>query len=794
MQFSDLVRITGGTVLHQVDNAPVTKFSIDTRKISGRPNEVFIAIQGKQHDGHSFLIAAFEAGVRTFIVERSDIPQFQANVLLVNSSVKALQHIAAAHRRQFHYPVIGITGSNGKTTVKEWLAELLSRELKVVKSPKSFNSQVGVPLSVLEMGAHEVGVFEAGISQTGEMENLAAIIQPTIGIFTNIGEAHGDGFDSVQQKIEEKAKLFASAQKIICRKDHQLVYQHLTAQFPNRIISWSLSDDAATYRFEVVGESIKLKGSELSVDLPFDNANQVENALHAIVAALESGISNEEIAQGVRAFRSVPMRLELKKAINGCYVIDDSYNNDLVGLEVALDFMNQQNPHQSKTVILSDILQSSLPNEELYFRVQSLLKAKGIQRVFVIGKHIEKHFKMDAFSSTEAFINQLPTFDNETILVKGARSFAFERIVSRLQDQSHGTVLEINFEALRNNLNTHRQLLKPKTKLMVMVKAFAYGAGLSEIAGFLQHERVDYLGVAYVDEAVQLRKKGITLPIMIMNPEETDFELFERYDLEAEVYHIDVLRRLIQSGANVGIHLKMETGMNRLGFSENELPDLLAILTNHPDITIKGIFTHFSSSDSPSEDAYTHAQAAIFDPMVQQISAVLGYTPMRHAVNSPGMIRFPEYHFEMVRLGIGLYGFDPTGKLTLETVGTLKTHVSQVKKLAAGESIGYSRKGRAKGPTEIAIIPIGYADGYRRAFGNGAGKVWINGQLAPTIGNICMDMSMVDVTGMNVTIGDEVIVFGNRPTIKELADWAGTIPYEILTSISQRVKRVYVSE
>ncbi len=794
MRFSDLAAITGGSILHQIDDASVTKYSIDSRKISGRPAEAFIAIVGKQHDGHVYLQSAFDAGVRNFIVERADIPKLEANMLLVESAVSALQQIAAAHRSHFRYPVVGVTGSNGKTTVKEWLAELLSLEMKVVKSPKSFNSQVGVPLSVLEMGAHDVAVFEAGISEQNEMGNLASVIQPTLGIFTNIGEAHGEGFDSLSQKIKEKSLLFATAEKIICRAEHTEIVGLLTAKYPGKIITWSLTDTQADYFYKASEQTFSLAQLGLTFTLPFTNENQTENALHAITVALLLGVSTASIEKGVTAFRSVPMRLELKRAINGCYLIDDSYNNDVVGLEVALDFMNQQNPHQPKTVILSDILQSSLPDTELYSRIKALLKNKGVTRTFTIGKRISGHFPDHSFLTTEAFLQQLPSFENETILVKGARSYAFERIVSRLQDQSHGTVLEINFEALRNNLNAHRQLLKAQTKLMVMVKAFAYGAGLSEIASLLQHERVDYLGVAYVDEAVQLRKKGITLPIMIMNPEETDFELFERFDLEAEVYHVDVLRRLIASEANVKIHLKMETGMNRLGFAERELPELIDALRSQPDLRIQGIFTHFSSSDSAAEDAYTHRQAATFARMVEQISTAIGYIPMRHAVNSPGMIRFPEYHFEMVRLGIGLHGFDPTGKLKLDVVGTLRTHVSQVKKLAAGESIGYSRKGQVARDSEIAIIPIGYADGYLRVFGNGRGKVNIKGQLAPTIGNICMDMTMVDVTGMGVQLGDEVILFGTHPTIKDLADWAGTIPYEILTTISQRVKRIYVSE
>ena len=793
MLFSELTRITGGRVLSQISDGSVDKFTIDSRKIIGRPSEIFVAIKGVRNDAHQFIQQAYDRGVRNFIVEHTDITSLNANVLLVDSSVRALQQIASAHRNGFDYPVVAITGSNGKTTVKEWLADLISTEKKVIKSPKSFNSQVGVPLSVLEMGKHDVAVFEAGISQIDEMENLQKVIRPTLGIFTNIGEAHGEGFSSVEEKIREKCMLFSDTESVISRLEHHEIVKELKTN-SKKIITWSTVDPSANYYFNLKNGKFVLEQIGLQLGFPFTNENQIENALNAVVAALELGIGNESIEKVVSQFRSVPMRLELKRAINGCHIIDDSYNNDFVGLEVALDFMNQQNPHQQKVVVLSEILQSSLPDDELYARVSQLLKSKGVRRFFVVGERIGQYFPDQSFESTGLFIENLPDFQNETILIKGARDFEFEKIVTRLQDQSHGTVLEINFEALRNNLNTYRALLKPECKMMVMVKAFAYGAGLSEIAGFLQHERVDYLGVAYVDEAVQLRNKGITLPILIMNPEEVQFELFERYNLEAEIFNLSNLERLIQSGCNVGIHLKLETGMNRLGFQESELDDAINVLRDS-NISVKGIFTHFSSSDSSDEDDYTREQAGKFEQMLIKLEPILRVSkPLIHAANSPAMIRFPEYHFDMVRLGIGLHGFDPTDTLRLDTVSRLISHVSQLKELKAGDSIGYSRKGKATHDMTIAIIPIGYADGYLRAFGNGIGKVRIGGMLAPTIGNICMDMMMVDVTGREVKVGDRVTIFGDNPTIIDLAKWTNTIPYEILTNVSQRVKRIYVSE
>jgi alanine racemase len=793
MLFSELAVITNGRILSQIRESMVNKFTIDSRKLNGQPSEVFVAIKGTRNDAHAFMQQAFDQGVRNFIVEQSNGPNLQANILLVDSSVRALQAIAKAHRKQYDYPVVAITGSNGKTTVKEWLSELISSDKKVVKSPKSFNSQVGVPLSVMDMGQHDVAVFEAGISQVNEMQYLADVIQPTLGIFTNIGEAHGQGFSSITQKIQEKCQLFTSAKQVICRLEYVNIIKEL-GKLSCDITTWSLQDDDANYAFELADGRYLLKGDSLQFQLPFTNQNQVENALNAVVAAKKLGITNESIQNSVALFRAVPMRLELKRAIHGCYVIDDSYNNDYVGLEVALDFMNQQNPHQKKAVIISDILQSSLPDKELYGLVEQLMKSKGVDRFFVVGDRISRHFPNNSFKSTDELIANLTDFQNETVLIKGARSFEFERIVSQIQDQSHGTVLEINFEALRNNLNAYRSLLKPNCKMMVMVKAFAYGAGLTEIASFLQHQRVDYLGVAYVDEAVQLRNKGITLPILIMNPEEVQFETFERYNLEAEIFNMTNLERLIRSKCNVGVHLKLETGMNRLGFTESELNEVIKLIGANT-ISLKGIFTHFSSSDSNEEDSFTHHQANSFERMMEKLAPLTkGQNPLVHSANSPAIIRFPQYHYDMVRLGIGLYGFDPTKTLQLQTVGTLISHISQIKELKEGDTVGYSRKGKVIEDMTIAVIPIGYADGYLRVFGNGVGKVCVGETLVPTVGNICMDMMMVDVTGLEVSVSDRVTIFGDHPTIADLAKWSNTIPYEILTNVSQRVKRIYVSE
>jgi Alr-MurF fusion protein len=801
MLFSELATITGGTLSGQPIDGVVNKFSLDTRTLSGHATEVFVAIKGTQTDGHQFVQQAWDKGIRFFIVERAIWLPGEANILQVESSIDALQKIAAHHRRQFHYPVIAITGSNGKTTVKEWLGQLLSRKYRLVKSPKSYNSQIGVPLSVLEMGHHEIAVFEAGISRPDEMEKLAEIIHPTIGILTNIGEAHSEGFISKEDKLDEKIRLFESCKKIICSSDQILVFDKLKKNYPDKLVTWSFQNADADYQITKSGIQFQISGKvQCHFSLDFSDGHFVENVMHAVVCALECGIKPEEINVGVRQFKPLPMRLVLKRGRKGCYIVDDSYNNDLLGLEIALDFTNRQNQKGKRTLILSDILQSGLSDHDLYKRVAQLCQQKNFHRVIGIGPSIsanESVFQSNKqfFESVDKFLENTPVFEDEIILVKGARPFGFERIVKSLEDKAHATVLEINFEALRHNLNMYRNLLNPGTKMMVMVKAFAYGAGLSEIANWLQYEKVDYLGVAYVDEAIQLRQDGITASIMIMNPAEDQFGLFERFGLEAEIYSINVLRKFLQySLVNVPIHLKIETGMNRLGIGQEDVDELIELLKENPQVHVAGVFTHFSSSDEPGHDDFTRKQADIFERVYHRIATAIGKKPIKHALNSPGISRWPQFQFDMVRLGIGLYGFDPTSKLALQTVGILKTYVTQLKEVKAGESVGYSRKGVVTTDTVIAILPIGYADGYLRSFGNGKAYVKINGQDAHIIGNVCMDMVMVDVTGLNINEGDEAIIFGQSPTISELADWAGTIPYEILTNISQRVKRVYVSE
>jgi Alr-MurF fusion protein len=794
MQFSDLKSITKGRLSLSVD-MEIERFSTDTRTLSGQKSEVFIASKGKR-DGHDFIQSAQSKGIKNFIIE-TDVKIENANVLLVENAITAFQQIAKSHREQFHIPIICIAGSNGKTTVKEWLFTLLSQQFFVLKSPKSYNSQVGVPVSVIELrGDHEVGIFEAGISQKGEMENLQKVIQPTLGIFTNFGVAHADGFESEKEKLEEKLKVFSSVDQLICRSDQEY-FDQIKKQLNDKVVAWSLDQSGDV---DVVWKEGIISVNDVEFKTNFKEKATLENLTHAIVLAVKMGLSQVEIQQGIDLIKAISMRLELKKGKNGCYILDDTYNNDLMGLKVALDYLESHHQNEKRTLILSDILHSGRSPEDIYEEVVKILKQKKVERLIGVGPQISAMadiFKLKKifFDSTESLIENLPKFQKEMIVVKGARKFELERVVQRLEEKSHGTVLQVNFEALHHNLNQYRNLLSEETKLTVMVKANAYGSGILEVANFLQHQRIDQLGVAYVDEAIALRNNGITIPILIMNPHIDHFGEFERYSLNAEIFSISHLKRLLSDTViPPPIHIKIDSGMHRLGFSTDQIPELLVFLKEHTMLNVEGIFTHFSSSDLESEDEFTHHQAAIFNKAYDEIVKVLGYRPTKHALNSSGMIRFPEYHFDMVRLGIGLYGFDPSHQLELRTTSQLKTFISQIQHLKKGETVGYARKGRLDKDASIAVIPIGYEDGYLRVFGNGKAMININGINCPTVGNICMDMTMVDVTNVECNEGDKVTIFGNSPTIQELAQWADTIPYEVLTNVSSRVRRVFVSE
>ncbi len=803
--FSQLTDITKGQLIQLSKEVVLEHLIIDSRKTIVSEGAVFFAIAGARNDGHRFVEALYEQGLRNFIVEKSvDLPA-DANVLRVPSATQALQDIVGYHRKTFTIPVIGITGSNGKTIVKEWLYQLLSDTYSIVKNPGSYNSQIGVPLSVWNMKSyHTLGLFEAGISQPGEMEKLQAVLNPTIGVFTNIGSAHDEGFVNQQQKIEEKSKLFIKSDCVIYCKDHTAVGDVLQAK-KIKTLSWGYSPLADIHITKNGTYQLTYQQRKLELTLPFSDAASVENCFHCVAVMLYLNFSEKEIQEGIQSLRAVAMRMELKEGINQCQVIDDSYNNDLAGLQVSLDFLNNQHQKQKKALILSDVLQSGMEPAVWTKQVADLVKSNGIEHFIGIGEQLSKQKKFfpsssTFYASTEEFLNAFNEQDflNEIILVKGARTFAFERIVQRLQRKVHGTIMEIDLSAMVHNLNYFRANLKANTKIMAMVKAFAYGSGSKEVANLLQYHKIDYLGVAYADEGVELRKNNIRLPIMVMNPSPNTFDVLIQYQLEPEIYSFSLLRSLIQylNGRPCTLHIKFDTGMHRLGFTEADVPELSHLLNQHPNLKVSTLFSHLAGADEAQHDAYSTEQAKLFLRCADQLSQSLGYKPIYHLLNSPGILRLPQFQFDMVRLGIGLYGIDPTTEKNknLKPVASLKTKVSQVHTLHKGQTVGYGRHGKITGDQQIATIAIGYADGYSRAFSKGVGKVLVQGKMVPVIGNVCMDMTMVDVTGLNVKEGDEAIIFGEGLPIEKVAESIHTIPYEILTNTSERVKRVFVAE
>ncbi|WP_162053593.1 bifunctional UDP-N-acetylmuramoyl-tripeptide:D-alanyl-D-alanine ligase/alanine racemase [Pontibacter pamirensis] len=817
LTFQKLTSIVQGHVVQSVQPLPVVHLLTDSRKLSQPAGTLFFAIRGKYNDGHKYLPQLYQQGVRAFVVEQGEDEELkqqypEASLLRVDNSLEALQKLAAWHRAKFRIPVIGITGSNGKTIVKEWLAQLLSPDELVVKSPRSYNSQLGVPLSVWQMEQnHTFAIFEAGISQPGEMEKLQQVIQPTLGIFTNIGSAHDEGFTSHQQKAAEKLKLFKDVNLLFYCADHALVHEAVQAQGINAF-TWArtqAADITVTATTTVGHKTIVVytwQGVKQRLAIPFTDEASVENALHCLAVLLYRNLPLSEIQDRLDRLHPVAMRLEMKEAINGCYLIDDTYNNDLAGLAIALDLLANQPQRGKRTVILSDLLESGLPEEKLYRQVAELVQARGVERLIAIGEKISKYSSLFSipvvfYFSTADFLSQFnpASFRDELILVKGARVFEFEKIVQAFQQKVHGTVLEVNLDALVYNLNYYRSKLAPDVRLMVMVKAFAYGSGSSEVANLLQFHRVDYLAVAYADEGVQLRENGITLPIMVMNPSPDSFTKLRQYNLEPEIYSLEQLQAYVASlsgAATYKVHLKLDTGMHRLGFTEEDFEVLFSLLKQYPQVQVMSAFSHLAGADEAVHNDFSQLQIQQFIAMANTVEEQLGYKVMKHVLNSAGIVRFPEHQLDMVRLGIGLYGVEATGaeQEALRPVSVLKTTVSQVKKVKQGDTVGYSRKGVADSDKTTATIAIGYADGYDRRFSNGIGHVIIHGQRCPLIGNVCMDMCMVDVTEIDVKAGDEVTVFGPQLTLVELAKRIGTIPYELLTNVSTRVKRIFYSE
>ncbi|MDR3184886.1 MAG: bifunctional UDP-N-acetylmuramoyl-tripeptide:D-alanyl-D-alanine ligase/alanine racemase [Prevotellaceae bacterium] len=807
----------------RVDDAGITTLLTDSRNVSITEGCLFFALVSARNDGHKYIEELYRRGVRHFVVQY--VPDCMKNnpdvdFLVVGNTLDALQQLAAVYRQRFAMPVAGITGSNGKTIVKEWLACLLAEDRKVVKSPKSYNSQIGVPLSVWEMTpGDELAVFEAGMSQPGEMERHRKVIQPTIGIFTNIGTAHDEHFTSVEQKIEEKLKLFEGVQTLIYCADHTLIARQIAKSKTLHHVpafTWGYAPASTLRLLSVTAHPDKTtiearyKENTLRLDIPFPDQASLENAMHCWAFMLWLGYSQSVIAQRMKNLPVIEMRMELKEAINHCSVLNDSYSSDFNSLQIAVDFLSRQQQHPKKTIILSDILQSGRDERDLYGDVARLLEAKKVDRIIGIGPVISRQadrFTMEKafYPDTETFLREaaLAAFYDETILLKGARVFAFEQIDRALQRKAHETILEINLNALVHNLNYFRSKLSPGVRLMAMVKAFSYGSGSHEIASLLQFHRVDYLTVAYADEGVALRKAGITMPVMVMNPEAQSLDAMLHYRLEPEIYSFRVLQGFYERVKHhapaqfpVNIHIKVDTGMHRLGFEENDLPRLLQELHQQPQLRVASVFSHLAGADSAQFDAFTRQQIAAFRRMSAQVKAACGYPVYSHILNSAGITRFPDAQFDMVRLGIGLYGIGANREeqAQLQQVSTLKTVISQIKHIPAGDTVGYSRRHLAVHDTTIAVIPIGYADGLNRRFGNGRGRVIVNGMWAPVVGNVCMDMCMIDITGIPAKENDEVTVFGNRQPITRVAELLDTIPYEVLTNISRRVKRVYFQE
>lgn len=801
-------------ILLQEGNADIIQhLLLDSRKISQPKNALFIAIKGARHDGHRFIEEIYKAGVRNFIVEKEiDLALVPgASVIKVNSAVIALQTLAADHRSNFTIPVIGITGSNGKTIVKEWLNVLLADDYNIVRSPKSYNSQVGVPISVWNMEAsHTLGIFEAGISQPGEMGQLAKVIQPTIGIFTSIGTAHSENFLSRRQLIGEKLTLFANASIIICPDDADLLQLILPWSSTKQLVLMS-RNEKATANTHSNSSTVKIEwnGATHEFDIPFIDRASVENVLTCIHCLLVLNYEATEIQNRLARLAPLEMRLQLLDGEGESVIVNDAYSNDLQSLEIALDFLNQHARGRIKTVILSDILQSGRKDEDLHERISSLLAAKGIESFYGVGKSMIKNAGLypegsQFFESTEDFLLKKNAGDyaRSAVLVKGARDLRFERIVNMLQEKTHDTILEIDLGALGYNLNYFRSRLKPGTKVMVMVKAFGYGSGAHEVASLLEFNKVDYLAVAYTDEGVALRKAGVSLPIMVMNPEQSSLPALIRHKLEPEIYNMRTLESVLKAIDNAGItaaypvHIKLDTGMHRLGFGPAEITSLTEKMRALPQLRIASVFTHLAATDDAQHDGFTSSQLSAFDNGCRVIENNLQQPFLRHALNTGGIQRFPDAQYDMVRLGIGLYGVAAYAEeqSQLHPVSTLKTVISQLKNITKGESVGYSRKFVAKGDMRIATIPLGYADGLRRSLSNGKGHVLINGQKAAIVGNVCMDMTMVDVTTIDCSEGDAVEIFGSRLTLREFAHMSDTIEYEILTSVSQRVKRVYLQE
>ena len=792
----------------------------DSRSLSFPEETLFFALNSKRNDGHKYITDLYARGVRNFVVNRlpQNITNYpDTNFLQVQSPLKALQKLAEKHRAKFHIPIIGITGSNGKTVVKEWLYQLMSPVKVITRSPRSYNSQIGVPLSVWLMNEQtELGIFEAGISEMGEMRALQSIIQPTIGILTNIGGAHQENFFSLQEKCMEKISLFKDCDVVIYNGDNEMIANCMAkSMLTAREIAWSKVDDEKPLFIKNIEKddagttvSFRYLGFENDYRIPFIDDASIENSLNCLAACLYLMIPVEVMKERMGQLEPVAMRLEVKEGKNNCILINDSYNSDLASLDIALDFLyrRSQSVKLKRTLILSDLLETGQSTNLLYRKVAQYIHSRGIEKLIGIGSDVssnssrfdvEKYF----FPDTETFLDSdiFTCLKDEIILIKGSRSFHFEEISEKLELKVHETILEINLNALIGNLNYFRGKLKPETKMICMVKASAYGSGSYEVAKTLQDHKVDYLAVAVADEGADLRKAGINSSIIIMNPELSAFRTMFEDILEPEVYSFHLLEALIKEAEKEGItnfpiHIKLDTGMHRLGFDPADMPKLINRLKTQTALIPRSVFSHLVGSDSEEFDSFTRSQIELFEKAAGELQEAFPHKILRHICNSAGIERFPDAQFDMVRLGIGLYGIDPVNNAVINNVSTLKTTILQIKDVFKDETVGYSRKGHLNRNSRIAAIPIGYADGLNRHLGNGHAYCLVNGQKAYYVGNICMDVCMIDVTDIDCKEGDKVVIFGDNLPITILSDILQTIPYEILTGVSTRVKRIYYQD
>jgi alanine racemase len=812
---ADILKYTGS-----LTNAEETFDTIitDSRKIGKKENAIFFALEGKDNDGHKYVIDLYEKGVKNFVVSQS-YDDLEANFIVVPDTLKALQTLATHHRSKHKIKTLAITGSNGKTIVKEWLYQLLHDSRSIVRSPRSYNSQLGVPLSVWQIQeAHELGVFEAGISLPGEMQKLARILQPNHGIFTNIRSAHQAGFANKSEKLHEKMQLFHHVDKLFYCADHQDINEYAEQNFDaEKLFTWSREKEANLKIIDVgksQGNSIisfEFKGQINQVSIPFTDDASLENACHCLLYILVETYPFFKVKNRFRVLEPVEMRLEQKQGINNSIIINDAYNSDINSLEIALNRVHEFGKKQKKTLILSDLMQISSEEDQAYLRLSQLLKKASIDRFIGVGSALARHKKLfhipqqEFYLSTNDLINDLDRFEftQEVILIKGARRFRFEHIVKELEQKTHETALEVNLDSLIHNLEYFRSRIDNRVKVMAMLKAFAYGTGSIALARKLQAHNVDYIGVAYTDEGVELRKAGITTPIVVLNPQYETIKWLFKYNLEPAIYSFEMLEKLEKTMLRsalvlqyLPIHIELDTGMHRLGFKSDDAAQIAEHLNGYPNLTIASVYSHLAASDEEMHDSFTESQIREFKKFCTTLKSLTGQHFLKHIANTSGIIRHPQSHLDMVRLGIGLYGIETCEEVKgkLETVGTLRSTITQVKEVKKGDSIGYSRAGFAKDNMMIAIVPVGYADGIDRRMGNGHSSFYVNGKQCPTVGRICMDLTMIDVSSVQVKTGDDVEIFGNNILLDDLAQQINSIPYEILAGIPSRVKRIYTNE